>query len=164
MGWYKHLLVINSPTFAMRKTLNQFQRRSDTQMWKNGSPLEGGREWTEMARLEPIKSLDTGGGGGGTDRWRWGGCSGWGSCAWARPPGTRTRRCPAPPRRGSRAGTQTSRRCNVIQRISAVDDLSAKLYNHESRRRSYSWLKAATTTFTFKTLLRQYAKQNMHSK
>ena len=39
----------------MRKTLNQFERRGDTQMWKNGSPLEGGREWTEMARLEPIK-------------------------------------------------------------------------------------------------------------
>ena len=35
----------------MRKTLNQFERRGDTQMWKNGSPLEGGREWTEMAGI-----------------------------------------------------------------------------------------------------------------
>ena len=35
-----------------------------------------------------------------------------------------------------------------------------KLFNHgEGPTRAFSWLKVATTAFTFKTLLRHYAKQ-----
>ena len=44
---------------------------------------------------------------------------------------------------------------------SAVNDLSAKLYNHREGpyTRAFSWLKAPTSAFTFKTLLRHYAKR-----
>ena len=34
-----------------------------------------------------------------------------------------------------------------------------KVSNHGEGPRAFSWLKAATTAFTFKTLLRHYAKQ-----
>ena len=36
-------------------------------------------------------------------------------------------------------------------------DPSVKLYNHGEGPYSFSWLKAATTAFTFKSLLRHYA-------
>ena len=52
---------------------------------------------------------------------------------------------------GSKAGVTNS----------AVNDQSVKLYNHGEGpyyTRAFSWLKAALTAFTFKTILRHYAK------
>ena len=46
--------------------------------------------------------------------------------------------------------------------ISAANDPSVKLYNtitEKAPTRAFSWLKATTTAFTFKTLLRHYAKR-----
>ena len=43
------------------------------------------------------------------------------------------------------------------QKLVLCTDPSVKLYNH--RAWAFSWLKAATTAFIFKTLLRHYAKR-----
>ena len=51
----------------------------------------------------------------------------------------------------------------VFLLVPQIDPL-VKLYNHGAEKaptRAFSWLKAATTAFTFKTHLRHYAKQTL---
>ena len=43
----------------------------------------------------------------------------------------------------------------------AANDSSVFTIIEKAPTRTFSWLKAATTTFTFKTLLRHYAKQTV---
>ena len=49
--------------------------------------------------------------------------------------------------------------CNCMSRSASKSSIWRFVITEKATTRAFSWLKAATTAFTFKTLLRHYAKQ-----
>ena len=58
-------------------------------------------------------------------------------------------------------GGELSDKCDVFGNLNSVSKSSIRRFviTEKAPTRAFSWLKAATTAFTFKTLLRHYAKR-----
>ena len=59
----------------------------------------------------------------------------------------------------SRAGLEYNIGCEVVGISASKRSIRKFVITEKAPTRAFSWLKSATTAFTFKTLLRHYAKQ-----
>ena len=65
------------------------------------------------------------------------------------------------PRTGSRAKAEERRRARLMDHLGTSASKSS-IRRFVITEKAFSWLKAATTAFTFKTLLRHYAKRALN--
>ena len=62
------------------------------------------------------------------------------------------------PEHGLELGVRGEEAVPIVELQTKVREVLSRIITEMTPLRAFSWLKAATTAFTFKTLLRQYAK------